>query len=460
MGYQNGSQRDSARSRPSQFSNPPGHLNTPPRDAFTYKASHSANRRSYSEGNYLYGRGEQPVKVSENLKSQTLMDMSHSTDIMGVLNSLQSPNCGQMYPAPYAATLSMDPGACPKYSMVHSESQREVGYQDLDEFFPEDDDISIHSRVEDMDLGQVFQDFESIFSRAHDWCRQYTPHTSPSLGWWSNNMDGVLELPGVLVSNSKTPLEFDELKNYTIDQLGRAYLCSKIVDCLFTDPESNQYLPLNNDPSFELKDLWAEKHTAKYLACLEAEMRALNAGRPHTLAKVERWRSQTVTLLNPAVGDSRPTLGSREKIFAEGLFRRYVQLIGIGHTTTNHTAAREEFELMISQAIKVSRQLRQHHWKYIVKYPPSFDSGHKYSALKNSGKAKGFHECWVPQILNGQIEFPRGPIKYNPNEDRVWIVDRPLLLSLSPDSKGKGQEILSTRVQARLLVASQQSIIY
>ncbi|KAF3209237.1 hypothetical protein TWF106_011056 [Orbilia oligospora] len=336
----------------------------------------------------------------------------------------------------------------PQPITMHSIFQGEMGYQHRSRHFSANSEISILSRVEDMNLPQVFQDFKDVFSRAHDWCREHSPQSPPSLEWWNNNTtDGVSELPGVLVSNSKTPLEFDQLKIYTIGGLGRAYLCSKIVEGLFSDPESDPSVPLNNDPNFEPKDLWAEKHIARYLAGLEAEMRTLNAGRPHTLANIERWRSHTVTLLNPILEDSGATLDpqSRGGIFAEKLFRRYAQLIGIRHTT-DHIAARAEFDYMISQAIRVSRQLRQHHFKFIVKYPPDFGPGHRSTSLKTPNKARVAHDDGILEALEEQVESPIGPIKHNLNE--IWIVDRPLLCNLGSNGKGR---IQATPVKARYL---------
>ncbi|RVD87871.1 uncharacterized protein DFL_002075 [Arthrobotrys flagrans] len=315
------------------------------------------------------------------------------------------------------------------------------------------DDNSIQSRVEDMDLEQVFQDFQSIFSRAHDLCREHTPQSIPSLEWWNHHPNKASELSTVLSSNSKPPLKFEELRAYTIDQLGRAYVCGKIVCYLFPNSEPDRYL-LSTGGRIEPKDFWTDRQTAEYLGCLEAKIYRLNAGRPHTLAKAERWRSQTVTLLSPIVADNEADLSPDGKLFAEELFKLYVQFIGI-HSTADNGAVLEDFERMISQAIKVSRQLRQHHWKFIVRYPQNFSCGHTFRNFRIMGDVNAVDHR-ILETVNEQIEPPMGPIQYNPDDARTWIIDRPLLLQLRPNIKGKDGTMLRpplVHVKARLLAA-------
>ncbi|KAF3317876.1 hypothetical protein TWF173_009697 [Orbilia oligospora] len=398
----------------------------PQEDAHGANKSRGRRSRSNTETPSDNGGSEQQ-RVRNNIRSQ----MHNGVGSISVPNTTQNPSSIQRVTSP-----SYDTGR--QVRTMHSILQGEVGYQNLNSrHFSGNSEISVLSRVEDMNLPQVFQDFKDIFSRAHDWCREHSLHSPPSLEWWNNNTtDGVSELPGVLVSNSKTPLEFNQLKIYTIGELGRAYLCSKIVEGIFPDPESDPSLPLSNDPNFEPKDLWAEEHIARYLAGLEAEIHTVNAGRPHTLAKIELWRSHTVSLLNPILEDNGAALDpqSRGGIFAERLFGRYAQVIGI-RDTTDHIAAKAEFDQMISKAIRVSRQLRQHYLKFIVKYPPGSAPGHRSSSLncKTPNKARAVHDDGTLEALEEQVESPAGPIKRNPNE--ISIVYRPILHILGSNGR-------------------------
>ncbi|KAF3195437.1 hypothetical protein TWF225_003820 [Orbilia oligospora] len=421
----------------SSASTHPARTPFPQGDAQGGNQSRDRRSRSNTETPSDNGGSEQQ-RVPNNIRSR----MPNGVGSSSVPNTTQNPPSIQRVTSPsYDIERQL--------ITMHSIYQGEMGYQHRNSrHFSGNSEISVLSRVEDMNLSQVFHDFKDIFTSAQDWCREHSLHSLPSLEWWNNNTtDGVSELSGVLVSNSKTPLEFNQLKTYTIDDLGRAYLCSKIVEGLFPDPESDPSLALSDDPNFEPKDLWAEEHIARYLAGLEAEIRTLNAGRPYTLTNVERWRSLTVSLLNPILEDNGAALDpqSRGGIFAERLFRRYAQLLGI-RDTTDHIAARAEFDHMILKAIRVSRQLRQHHFKFIVKYPSDFAPGHRSSSLKTPNKARAVHDDGTLEALEEQVESPTGPIKRNPNE--ISIVYRPMLRNLG--SSGN-ERVQATPVRAGYL---------
>ncbi|KAK6339712.1 hypothetical protein TWF718_009105 [Orbilia javanica] len=311
------------------------------------------------------------------------------------------------------------------------------------------------TEVDDTDRQSILSGFEDIFDRAHDWCTQYSSdqRLSEDKEWWNNTPDKASELSAVLATNSKNPLQFNDLNSYTISELGTAYLCGKITCSLFPLSEPDQYLAIDGASDVDPKDFWTDTQTAKSLLNLEEVVYNLSTNRPHALHKADKWRSKTVTLLSHAADNKGKALNDRGRKFSGDLLESYVKFIGINPTSED---VGEGLKKLVLLATKISRQLRQQPAKYLVGYPTGFSCRHKFRSTKPSSDPDFTPVNYSPLRLNipleEQIDECHRPVRYKPDDNRTWVVNRPLLLILRQGARhGEDQPEPSICIKASLL---------